>query len=204
MHFFSSGASFVDQRVNATYNWFENIVVGQKLCPFAPPLQRDPELMRVVSSPENVDRRQSIDLVREEAHALVGTEAAPAHETTLIILDTPEWSRDYREFVRLSWDLQEQVVEEAGLVGTLQLVLFHPLATHQTYAGWAEEEDAADYTIRSPYPTVHLLREVDVLQAVQGGYPNLETLPMRNQAKLIQQGSDACKRRLEECSIFTR
>lgn len=228
-----SSSSFVDQRVRATYKWFESVVVGEKLCPFAPPLHQNPGLMHVVCAPANANRRQSIELLHQEAQALVShqhlhhdhvhdqgedtaatdtTNAAtttpllPKHETTLVVLDSPEWSRDFREFIRFSWDLQEQVIEQANLLGTLQLVFFHPLATHQTY-GMIEGEGGSttnpgDYTIRSPYPTVHLLREVDVLRAVQGGYPSLETLPARNQAKLIQQGIETCRRRLADCYTF--
>jgi hypothetical protein len=190
----------VDERVAATYKWFNTVVIGQKLCPFAPPLKQNPELMRVVCSPENASRSQAIKLVQQEIQALYGSDA-PQHETTLVILDLPGWSNDFREFIRLSWDLQDQLVEQTGLVGSLQRDLFLPMATHQTYGGFmeGEEDNPADYTIRSPYPTVHLLREVDVLKAVQGGYPQLETLPMRNQAKLVQQGLELCQQSLVDC-----
>ena len=130
----------------------------------------------------------------------------PKHETTLVILDSdppPSWSTDFREFIRLSWELHEHAVEQTGLMGKLQLVLFHPWATHQTYGMHDDSSmgSPGDYTIRSPYPTVHLLREVDVLKAVQGGYPHLDTLPARNQAKLMEQGLDVCQRRLADCYI---
>jgi hypothetical protein len=61
------------------------------------------------------------------------------------------------------------------------------------------DDSPADYTIRSPYPTIHLLREVDVMKAVQGAYPNLESLPARNKAKLTEQGIEACQARLVAC-----
>ncbi len=178
-------------------------MIGEKLCPFAPPLQTNPDLLRVICAGSNTDREQAIKLVKREAQQLVGKEVRheltlKLHETTLVILDVPDWSRDFREFIRFSWDLQEQVVEQQNLFGSLQLVLFHPLATHQTY-GTEAQASAGDFTIRSPYPTVHLLREVDVLRAVEGGYPNLESLPARNQAKLMQKGIRACQERLETC-----
>lgn len=201
----SSHEFFQKKRIGATKHWFRSVVIDQKLCPFAPPMQRDPELMRIVCSHPNSTRSQAIDLIKKEAHDLVGEGAHPKHETTLVVLDSEQedsaiWSQDFREFVRLSWDIQEEAVEKAGLLGKLQLVLFHPWATHQTY-GMQEGDNPGDYTIRSPYPTIHLLRELDVLQAVQGGYPNLETLPARNKAKLNNQGVEACRKRLEECYI---
>jgi hypothetical protein len=124
------------------------------------------------------------------------------HATTLVVFDHQEkdkFDRDFRSFVSLSWKLQEEAVGEEYLE-RVQLVLFHPHATHQTYGEVDEEnQNPADYTIRSPYPTIHLLREQDVLEAVQGSYPNLETLPARNKARLMDQGLEICQRRLDEC-----
>jgi hypothetical protein len=201
--FSTASTDYELQRIHATYRWFNSIVIGQKLCPFAPPLQKDPKLMRVVSSRQDFTPRQAIELVRQEVELLVGgalegdRQSTTAHETTLVVLDHPKWDKDFRAFVRLSWDIQQEVIAQNDLIGTLQLVLFHPSATHQTYGEQAD--NAGDFTIRSPYPTVHLLREVDVMRAVDGAYPNLETLPARNQAKLIEQGLEVCQRRLDEC-----
>ena len=59
-------------------------------------------------------------------------------------------------------------------------------------------EDAADYTIRSPYPTVHLLRECDLLEAVEG-YPNADRIPDVNKRRLRNLGIPACEASLAEC-----
>jgi hypothetical protein len=182
-----------DKRVAATYKWFHTIVLGEKLCPFAPPLSRNPELLRVVSLP-NCTKQQAIELVSRQVDELVGQGEDPIHETTLVVLDSP-FLVDFRDFVRFSWELQEVAVGEAH-VDKLQLVLFHPQATHQTYG---EESSSSDYTIRSPYPTVHLLREADVMRAVKSGYPNLDSLPARNKEKFIKQGLEVCQQRLQEC-----
>jgi len=199
-------------------------------------------LLRIVSSSATTVE-QVVEDVRSEVFDLMmdnnpvdaaTTTAIARHETTLIVLGTatttgesqqqqqqqqgggeqPSFLNDYREFVRLSWELQTEAVGEA-FRDSLQLVLFHPRATHQTYATTMtsdeEEEDdgggggaaaaaaAADYTIRSPYPTIHLLREQDVMKAVLSGYPDLEYLPSRNKAKFVKQGITKCRERLEEC-----
>lgn len=121
------------------------------------------------------------------------------HETTLIVFDPAAIPdvRDFRSFVQLSWRLQLEAVVDHGHGEDLQLVLFHPEAKHDTYT--ASSGDAADYTIRSPFPTVHLLREMDVMQAVTSGYPELESLPARNKAKLRKLGVEQCASRLDEC-----
>eukprot|EP00934_Nitzschia_sp_Nitz4_P009326 Nitzschia sp. Nitz4//scaffold147_size54853//36733//37488//NITZ4_006622-RA/size54853-processed-gene-0.57-mRNA-1//-1//CDS//3329536708//9316//frame0 len=206
----SAPATSEDVRIASTYNWFHELVIGQKLCPFAPPMDKDPSLMRVISAPEDATKKEAIALVRQQIIELMGEfpdgcpevvspEDLPTdavHETTLVILDLP-FLQDFREFVRFSWDLQEEAVAE--YVSILQIVLFHPQATHQTYG--SSLENAGDYTIRAPYPTVHLLREMDVMRAVQGGYPRLDTLPQRNQQKMIKQGLEHCQQRLEGCYV---
>jgi hypothetical protein len=187
--------------------------------PFAPPLLRNSNLLRLVHSTATTPQEVVRD-VAAEVRLLVGDESSSSlststttpsttpssprrrlHETTLVVLDGQHspFVTEFRDFVHLSWQLQEEAVGEE-FVQLLQLVLFHPKATHQTYAASTEGvESAADYTIRSPYPTIHLLREVDVLKAVQGGYPNLEELPSRNKEKLIRQGTEWCAQRLQEC-----
>ena len=69
-------------------------------------------------------------------------------------------------------------------------------AKHDTYS---EVEDAADYTIRSPFPILHLLREVDVMKAVKSGYHDLEGLPARNKARLRLDSLEVCAARLAAC-----
>jgi uncharacterized protein len=178
-----------------TRAWFKNIVIGEKLCPFAPPLLQTPSLLRIVSSSATTPD-EVIEELGTEIKVLV--KETPTHETTLITYGMTSWTSDFRDFVRLSWQMQEMVVAE-NYVSDVQLVLFHPDATHQTYAYHGEEANPADYTIRSPFPTIHILRQVDVLRAVQSSYPDLESLPARNQQRMIQQGLKICQERLQNC-----
>jgi hypothetical protein len=174
--------------VQSTRKWFQSVVLQEKLCPFAPPLVGNDKL-RIVKSDAHTDDAMVQD-VKQEVESLMMSPTV-THETTLVV-----FSRDmpFLDFVRLSWRLQEEAV--ADHVEDLQLVLFHPHATHQTYS---EMTSASDYTIRSPYPTVHLLREVDVMKAVQSGYPDLADLPARNKEKLEKQGLKVCEQRLAAC-----
>lgn len=61
-----------------------------------------------------------------------------AHETTIIVYDNEDWTKDFRQFVRLSWRMQQEALGGGGhghgarLSELLQLVVFHPQATHQT------------------------------------------------------------------------
>jgi len=204
-----------------TQAWFDTVVLGQKLCPFAAPLvagrnkkkqnptnnddeeEATPSLLRMVASTARHADEAVLDVRSEVVRLMEADTSTPPqqHETTLVVFDdTPSFCRNFRDFVRFSWRLQEEAVGDE-YVHRLQLVLFHPRAVHQTYAAVDDEDDeraAADYTIRSPFPTVHLLREQDVMRAVQS-YPNLESLPARNQERMLAQGLNACRSRLEAC-----
>ena len=100
-----------DTRILATQKWLDNIVIGQKLCPFAPSVRSAPQLRLRVSSSVNEDT-----LVKEvavEARILVGKDNRsekyhPRPETTLLVLNEdiyPEMS-DFRNLVKASWRLR--------------------------------------------------------------------------------------------------
>jgi uncharacterized protein len=192
----SSSLACYDRDV-ITLSWFRNVVVGEKLCPFAPPLLSKPSLLRIISSTARTPDEAVVELGTE---IKVLVEENPPHETTLITYEMTSWTFDFKDFVRLSWQMQENVVVE-NYQSDVQLVLFHPDATHQTYAQHGDEANPADYTIRSPFPTIHILRQVDVLRAVQSSYPDLESLPARNQQKMIEQGLKICQERLQKCFL---
>lgn len=185
-------------RHSVTMKWVNSIVINEKLCPFAAPVVKDPKLRIKVSNAVNDD--EMIRDLKYEVKLLVGDQAplqqSQQHETTLVVLDDPSL-KDFRDLVRLSWRAQEEAVNEPGYTGDLQLVLFHPEAAHNTYA--EKIDDAADYTIRSPYPIIHLLREVDVMRAVTSAYSDLEGLPSRNKARFREQGVGTCAARLNAC-----
>ena len=108
-----------DTRILATQKWLDTIVIGQKLCPFAPSVRSAPQLRLRVSSSVNEDT-----LVKEvavEARILVGKDNRsekyhPRPETTLLVLNEdiyPEMS-DFRNLVKASWRLQaESLVDKA-------------------------------------------------------------------------------------------
>lgn len=197
-----------DRLVAATQRWFDLTVVGQKLCPFASPLiktdDNDNNKLRIIASAAETVEQAALDVAAEAQFLLRGVTEyhhdSSHPETTLVVFDAP-FVQNFRDFVRLSWTLQEKAVVDQGFADELQLVLFHPQATHQTYGVKLDDDDddPADYTIRSPYPTVHLLREIDVMRAVTSKYPQLDQVPTRNKARLRAQGIEACRQRLQDC-----
>ena len=93
-------------------------------------------------------------------------------ETTLLIYtDAFTGFDDYLDFLELA----ETLLTEQGYEGIYQLASFHP---DYCFEG-ADQNDPANYTNRSPYPMLHLLRESSIEQAVNA-YPHPENIPQRN------------------------
>ena len=197
--------SYMSAKLRATRRWLDRIVIGQRLCPFAPPVRAPPHLNLLVSRADDTD-----GIVREVAAAAAAlrrgiddpTLAPAAGETTLLILDEAVGGHplSWRDLISLSWRLQEEAILEGGHGEQLQIVLFHPNATHTTYIEDGAPADAGDYSIRAPFPTVQLLREIDVLRAVQS-YPGADAIPARNRVRLRAQGLATCEERLRGCGL---
>ncbi len=210
--------SIIDEhrRKASTQKWLDSIVIGEKLCPFAPPLSKEPKLRIHVSNASNHD-----DIVYEianEARLLLNRDdynedddlsgdsssGRSRPETTLVVLNENRCPsiKEFRDLVSLSWRVQDESILQNGFEKDLQIVLFHPQAVHDTYSSLQESnDDAANYTIRSPFPTIHLLREIDVLNAVKSGYKDLEGLPSRNKSKLRSLGLKVCQQKLSDCFL---
>merc|ERR1719353_879663 len=187
------------RRLRSTQQWLESIVIGQKLCPFAAPVRVHPRLRLQASAAQSADAL--VSEVGDEADLLVeGLKRGPEAglpETTLLVLDgqLPFVAR-WHDFVQLSWRLQSEAILAKGHEQQLQIVLFHPFAVQSAYG--EGPPDAADYALRAPFPTVHLLREADMLDAVRA-YPKASQIPSRNKRRLREQGIEVCEARLVAC-----
>lgn len=146
-----------DEIVAATRLWLEKAVIGLNLCPFAKAVYIREQIRYVVSgaaSPEAL----IADLMAELRHL----EAADPEtvETTLIIHPKVLTDfLDYNDFLEVA----ERVVDDLGLTGEIQVASFHP---RYQFEGTGPD-DIENYTSRSPYPMLHLLREASVERAVE-------------------------------------
>lgn len=165
----------------------------ERLCPFAQPLlvKNDALRIRVSFSSDSEGLFADFD---QELTRLVETSPRDGVESILLVLR--EFLFSFPDFYKTSWALQKRIVER-GLEEKIQLVLFHPKAKHSLYQE-DDEEDAANFTIRSPFPTFHLLRQEDVLKAVRA-YPNAEDIPARNKEKFRSYGLERVQRKWKQC-----
>jgi len=101
-------------------------------------------------------------------------------ETTLVIF--PGQFSDFEEYLDLV-DMAEDLSAEQGYEGVYQIASFHP---EYCFAG-AKDDDPANYTNRSPYPMLHLLREESITKALEH-FEDPEGIPERNMAFAEQKG----------------
>ena len=133
--------------LEATRAWLEGAVIGHNFCPFA---RREyiNERIKFVIVGTKVGFEEALEQLADELQALNTSEM----ETTLIVF--AEDFKRFDDFIDLM-ELGDQLIDACDYRGIYQLAHFHPM-----YLFDGEAPDAAShYTNRSPYPTLHLLRE---------------------------------------------
>jgi hypothetical protein len=149
-------AADVRDAIAATRAWIDTTVIGLNLCPFAKRVV-DASLVRYTVSSALVVEPLLDDLLRE-ARLLTNTPAETLDTTLLIHPHVLGDFLDYNDFLAVA----DAALDALGLRGTLQLASFHP---GYRFAGTAAD-DVTNFTNRSPYPMLHLLRESSVSRAV--------------------------------------
>lgn len=167
----------------ATRQWLEEIVIGLNLCPFARKELVNNRIRFVVSEAKS-EEGLLMDLQAElrflEEH--LGTETTLlVHPGMLTDFD------DYNDFLSAA----DGLLELLELNGIYQVASFHP---DYRFAGTAPE-DAENYTNRSPFPMLHLLRESSVTRAVES-HPDPDGIPERNIALMKELGAEEMRQRL--------
>jgi hypothetical protein len=137
--------------------WLERAVIGLNLCPFAKAVHVKGQIRWRVS--EAIDAAGVIDDLGEELNVIVASDPQ-LHDTTLLVV--PGGLADFLDFDDVV-ARGERLLRKRGLEGEIQLASFHP---RFQFAG-TEVDDITNYTNRSPYPTLHLLREASIDRAVE-------------------------------------
>lgn len=173
--------------VAATREWVAEVVVGLNLCPFA---RRELEGERIRFVVSQAD--EPSDLLAALHAELMGLLDHPEIETTLLI-HPRVLTRfdDYNEFLAIC----DQLLISLDLEGVLQIASFHP---DYCFAG-CSAASPENYSNRSPFPMLHLLRESSVSRAVDN-HPDAESIPDANIHKLRQLGTEKLEALLRRCS----
>ena len=136
--------------IDATLKWVDDIVIKHNFCPFARYVRTPNQIRCVVVSG---DAGNVIQSLYDELRYL---EENDTTATTLIAL-THSSIADFNEYLDVL-AISDNMLHDWGYSGTYQLASFHP---NYVFDG-IEEDDAENYTNRSPYPLLHLIREADI------------------------------------------
>jgi hypothetical protein len=169
--------------IEDTRHWLERAVIGLNLCPFAKAVHVKEQIRWVESAAEDPEQLLQ-DLVRE-LQFLAAADPATVETTLLIHPHVLSDFLDYNDFL----DVADAAVESLGLAGVLQVASFHP---DYQFAGTAPD-DAENLSNRSPYPTLHLLREASIDAAV-AAFPEADTIYERNIETLRRLGVQGWRR----------
>jgi len=172
-----------EEAIAATKLWVERAVIGLNMCPFAKSVQARNQIRYVVSEARTPEELLA-DVLRE--FEVLAEASADAIDTTLLIHPHVLTDfLDYNDFL----DVVDAALEDVDLAGELQVASMHP---RYQFAD-TELDDITNYTNRSPYPTLHILREDSIDKAV-AAFPEAEQIFEKNletMRKLGHEGWDA-------------
>ena len=182
----AASSESADRVIAATRNWVEKAVIGLRLCPFA----ASPYLLGLIRY--RVSEQQSPEGLAEElAQELRYLAAADPLQCETSLLIHPHVLGDFLDYNQFL-DQADAAVAALDLQGELQVASFHP---EYQFAGSASN-DVENYSNRSPYPTLHLLREASVARAV-ATFPDAAQIFEKNVETLRALGHTGFERVME-------
>ncbi len=152
-----------------TQRWIERAVIGLNLCPFAKAVHVKKQMRYVVSSATTPEAL--LQHLINELELLAETSAEKIDTTLLIHPGVLGDFLDYNDFLEVA----DEILEELDLAGELQIASMHP----QYQFADTQPDNIENYTNRSPYPTLHLLREASVDKAV-AAFPEADQIFEKN------------------------
>ena len=165
--------SETQKTITRVRRWIEKAVIGLNLCPFARSVYQQNKVRLIVSKSGRVDALM-LELY-QQCQYLIET---PEIETTLLII--PYQLEEFAEFNQIL-DQVDALIEGYEWSGVFQIASFHPkYQFHNTNI-----EDRENWTNRSPFPILQILRETGVERALSG-YPDPDRIPEKNIRKLIE------------------
>lgn len=173
----SSNTATAKSVIEAVQAWVEKAVIGLNLCPFAKAVYVKEQIRYVVSTANNEDAL--LNELERELKTLHAVDAEETDTTLLILTGMLDDFLEYNDFL----DAADGVLDELELHGEIQIASFHP---DYQFAG-THADDIENYTNRSPYPILHLLRESSIDRAV-AAYPDAKNIYEKNMETLRELG----------------
>ena len=176
----------MEKIIKQTQCWLDSVIIEHNICPFAK-RERDKGSIRFTVE-ETSEMSQALESLLLECEKL--DEQAEIETTLFILVNLGQDFNEYLDFL----DIANQLLIDQGYEGVYQLASFHP---DYCFAD-SNDDDPANYTNRSPYPTLHIIREVSLEKALQS-YPEPELIPERNIEYCQKLGLEKMQEMLEHC-----
>ena len=161
----------------AVRQWLESFVIGLNLCPFA---GRELLKNRIRFSVTTADSEERLLLELQSELNLLSSDRTI--ETSLLI--HPEVLQDFADYNQFL-SLADMLIEQSGFEGVYQIASFHPDYVFEDTAA----QDVENYTNRSPFPMLHVIREESLQRAIID-YPDVDQIPLRNIELMRQMGKE--------------
>lgn len=168
---------------NVSEYWLKEIVIGLDLCPFA----KNPYLkglIRLVEC-EHSDEKKKLSFFLDELDHLQKKTISELSTTLIVFQNDNSDFLNFNDFVGLC----EEMLEAAKLEEHFQVVVFHP----EYFLEGKDLHDRANWIGRSPYPTIHILRNAEIESAIES-YPDVAGIPARNESKLYSLSEEELKK----------
>lgn len=172
--------------ISQTREWVSSVIVKYNFCPFARKEVENNCIHYIVSNAKTID-----DAVMDMLEQCIELDRESERETTLIMFDNG--FSDFEDFLDLV-DLANALLVAQGFEGKYQIANFHP---DYVFAD-SDETDPANYTNRAPFPTLHLIREASMSEALEN-YDEPESIPEHNINLARRKGIDFWQQLLESC-----
>jgi len=162
-----------------TRRWLQRAVIGLNLCPFAKSVDVKDQVHYAVT--RSVGFKDLLEDLKHELNALLALDSV-VRDTTLFI--APDALQDFLEFNDFLAQAN-RLLAKLGLEGVFQIASLHP---HYQFAD-APPDAVTNSTNRSPYPTLHLLREDSIDRAVKA-FPHAEAIFETNMRTMERLGPE--------------
>ncbi len=168
-------------------SWVEKFVIAYTLCPFA-------------RAPYEAGRIKFLEISETNTEAILEAfwkeveimDNADATEISNSILVVPALSDSFEQYLDV-FHMASELLEMQHKAGKFQLASFHPAYRFEG----TTDSDPTNYTNRSPLPAIHILRVDEVANAI-ASHPDIDLVPVENQAKMKELGEEQLKEILKE------
>ncbi len=156
-----------NQIIQQTKKWINEVVIGCNFCPFAANVVKQKAVHYQVETSDAIK-----DCLTSFVKEIKRLDDDSSIETSFLIF--PNTFQNFDDYLVLVTKAEKQL-KNNGYEGIYQVASFHP---NYQFAE-SDEKDAANFTNRSIYPMLHLLRE-DSIDKALAHYNSPENIPDRN------------------------